>query len=148
MAYKGRFSPKNPQKYVGDSSNIIYRSLWELKLMMKFDSHPDVLQWNSEETRIRYRSPLDNKIHTYYPDFWVKKKRHSDGLIEINLIEVKPKKQTKQPAIIEGKPTRKYINEVATWGINSAKWKAAQAYCQERGWKFVILTEDELGVRF
>ena len=32
MAYKGKFNPIHPDKYKGDPSNIIYRSLWEFKL--------------------------------------------------------------------------------------------------------------------
>ena len=116
-------------------------------VMQKLDSHPDVLEWSSEEIIIRYRSPIDGKVHRYFPDFWVKKKDTSGKIVE-DLIEVKPYNQTKPPAIMEGKPTRRYINEVMTWGINSAKWKAAQEYCADRGWNFVIITEKELGLRF
>jgi hypothetical protein len=146
MSYKGFFKPRNPVKYNGDPSNIIYRSRWELKLMSYLDSHPDVIKWSSEELAIPYRSPIDNKIHRYFPDFVVKKK-NSSGLIETVMIEVKPKIQT-QPPKVQKKPTKKYINEVYTWGINSAKWKAAVNFCDERKWKFVIMTEDELGIKF
>ena len=148
MTYKGRFSPTNPQKYKGDPSNIIYRSSWELKLMMKFDLHPDILEWSSEEIKIPYISPIDNRVHRYFPDFYVKKKNHSDGLIEHCLVEVKPHKETTPPKVQSGKPTRRYINEVKTWGINSAKWAAAEAYCANRGWKFYKMTEHDLGIKF
>lgn len=114
--------------------------------MSYLDSHPDVIKWSSEELAIPYRSPIDNKIHRYFPDFVVKKK-NSSGLIETVMIEVKPKIQT-QPPKVQKKPTKKYINEVYTWGINSAKWKAAVNFCDERKWKFVIMTEDELGIKF
>jgi hypothetical protein len=33
-----------------------------------------------------------------------------------------------------------------TWGVNEAKWKAADAYCKDRGWKFVVVTEKDLGI--
>jgi trans-aconitate methyltransferase len=72
MAYKGVFKPKNPQKYNGDPTNIIYRSSWELKYMMYLDSHENVLSWSSEEVIVPYRSPIDNKVHRYFPDFVVK----------------------------------------------------------------------------
>ena len=147
MAYKGIFRPKNPKKYKGDPSNIVYRSRWELLLMTRLDAHPDVLEWSSEEMCIPYRSPIDNRIHRYFPDFIVKKKNASDGKIETVMIEVKPKAQTKPPAV-QQKPTRRYINEVHTWGINSAKWKAAEEYCKDRGWKFQIFHEDHLGIKF
>lgn len=147
MAYKGIFRARNPHKYKGDPTKIIYRSRWELMVMQKLDDHPDVFEWSSEEIIIPYRSPVDGKVHRYFPDFWVKKKDR-EGRIVQDLIEVKPYKQTKQPAIMEGKPNRRYINEVMTWGINSAKWKAAREYCIDRGWNFVIITEKELGITF
>jgi hypothetical protein len=37
------------------------------------DRHKDVTKWNSEEVVIPYRSPLDNKIHRYFTDFFVEK---------------------------------------------------------------------------
>jgi len=150
MAYKGIYRAKNPKKYKGDPQRIIYRSGWELKLMMHLDSHPDVLEWSSEEIIIPYRSPIDNRVHRYFPDFFVKK-RGKDGVVESLLIEVKPRAQTIPPEVKinkNQKPTRRYINEVMTWGINSAKWKYAEEYCKDRGWKFVIMTEAELGIKF
>ena len=116
-------------------------------VMQKLDSHPDVIEWSSEEIILRYRSPVDGKVHRYFPDFWVKK-RDKDGNITCDLIEVKPLKQTQPPAVMEGKPTRRYLNEVMTWGVNSAKWKAAREYCKDKGWNFVIITEKELGLTF
>ena len=145
MSYKGLFRPRNPAKYKGDASNIIYRSLWEMRLMSYLDAHPDVIQWASEEFSIPYRSPLDGRIHRYFPDFWVKQKGR-DGKIEVRVIEVKPAKQTKPP-VAQTKKTKKYITEVATWGINEAKWKAAISFCNDRGWKFSIMTEKELGIK-
>lgn len=145
MSYKGFFRPKNPAKYKGDPSNVIYRSGWELKLMMYFDSHPDVLQWSSEEFCIPYRSPIDGKIHRYFPDFYVKK-RSKEGVIESAVIEVKPLSQVKPPTV-QSKPTRRYLKEVKTYGINSAKWKAAKEYCELKKWKFLIMTEKELGIK-
>jgi hypothetical protein len=146
MAYKGYFKPINPQKYKGNPSNIIYRSGWELKLMAYLDKHPDVIQWSSEEVIIPYRSPIDGRIHRYFPDFYVKKK-NIDGSIETSLIEVKPAAQTKPP-IKKTKITRQYINEVTTWGVNEAKWKAAKEYCDDRKWSFLIFTEKELNIKF
>lgn len=150
MAYKGVFRARNPKKYKGDASNIIYRSRWELKLMMHLDEHPDVIEWSSEEVVIPYKSPIDGRMHRYFVDFYVKKKNR-DGKIESVLIEVKPLAQTKAPevTVTKGqKPTRRYINEVMTWGVNSAKWQAAEEFCKDRGWKFVIMTERELGITF
>ncbi len=143
MSYKGIFRPTNPSKYKGDPNNVIYRSSWELKLMIYLDRHPEVVQWSSEEIVIPYRSPIDGRLHRYFPDFYVKKE--VNGKIETLLIEVKPKVQTRPPAV-QKKRTKKYINEVMTWGINEAKWKAAKNFCEDRNWKFMLMTEKELGL--
>lgn len=145
MAYKGKFKPKNPKKYLGDPTNIIYRSLWEFKLMRYLDSHPEILSWGSEELIIPYKSPIDNRTHRYFPDFIVKKINKNTGLKETIIIEVKPKIQTRPPKV-QKRATKQYINEVRTWGVNQAKWKAASNFCVDRGWKFQIMTEIELGI--
>jgi hypothetical protein len=146
MAYKGTFRPKNPNKYDGNPSNIIYRSRWELVCMMRFDDDPNVIKWSSEEVIVPYRSPIDGKIHRYFPDFIVKIK-NKEGLIETKMIEIKPYFQTKPPEK-QKNVTRKYLNEVATWGKNDAKWKAAASYCSDRRWTFHVITERELGLNF
>ena len=72
MAYKGKYRPTRPYKYKGDPTNIIYRSLWERKFMQYCDSTTNVLEWGSEEIALPYRSPIDNKVHRYFPDFILK----------------------------------------------------------------------------
>jgi hypothetical protein len=146
MLHQGYFKPKNPQKYKGDPTNIIYRSGWELKFMLYVDSHPDILEWGSEEFFIPYRSPIDGKIHRYFPDFYIKKK-DKDGKLQTLVIEIKPLKQTIEPQK-QNKKTKRYINEVMTWGINSSKWKAAKEFCKNRDWQFLILTEKELNIKY
>lgn len=143
--YKGQFKPKNPSKYVGDCNNIIYRSSWELKFMTYCDKHPDILKWASEELAIPYRSPVDGKVHRYFPDFLVRKRNRS-GQIETVLIEVKPFKQTRPPEK-KSKVTKRYLAEARTWAINSEKWRAARNYCENKNWKFMIMTENELGIK-
>ena len=149
MAYQGRFKPKNPTKYMGDPTNIIYRSGWELKLMSYLDTHVNVLQWSSEEVVIPYKSPIDGRRHRYFPDFYLEQIT-TNGIKEKILIEVKPKYQTVPPVVQTTKtkkPTKRYINEVKTWGINQAKWIAAEEFCKDRGWKFQIMHEDHLGIK-
>lgn len=145
MSYKGFFKPKNPKKYKGNPDNIIYRSGWEAKFMAYLDGHPDVLEWSSEEIAIPYLSPIDNKWHRYFPDFLVKRK-DVHGKVETIMVEVKPKKQTRPP-VKQKRITKRYILEVQTWGINSSKWEAAEAYCAKRGWLFMKMTEDELNIK-
>jgi hypothetical protein len=145
MAYSGRYHPTNPKKYTGDVTNIWYRSLWERKTMDWLDRNSNVLEWSSEELIIPYLSPIDNKYHRYFPDF-VAKIKGKDGKARKFVIEVKPEKQTKPP-VKPKKVTKSVINEIATWGINEAKWDAALSFCQDRGWEFKIITEKELNIK-
>ena len=145
MSYKGRYRPSNPKKYKGDSSNIIYRSLWERKFMVYCDNQTKILEWGSEEIVLPYRSPIDNKVHRYYPDFYIKV-RESNGKIKRYIIEIKRKKQTVEPKMKKRK-TKGYIYEVYEYAKNQAKWKAAEEFCKDRMWEFKVLTEDELGIK-
>lgn len=147
VTHKGYFNPSNPHKYMGDPSNIIYRSRWELIVMGRLDKDPNVIWWGSEETVIPYRSPVDNRIHRYFVDFTVRIKE-TTGKIKTKLIEVKPSSQCRPPPLMEGKKSKKYINEVLRWGVNSAKWKAAREFCKDRGYEFLIMTEHEIGIKF
>jgi hypothetical protein len=143
MSYKGRFIPKNPQKYAGDVSNIIWRSTWERQVMNWLDLSDNVVYWSSEELVIKYYSPVDNKIHRYFPDFIVKIKKR-DGKVMTHVIEVKPEYQTKQPT--QKKKTKRFIEESITYVVNQSKWKAAEEFCKDRGWVFQVLTEKHLGI--
>lgn len=144
MSYKGKFRPSNPKKYKGDPTNIIYRSLWELKFMNYCDKNENILIWSSEELWIPYKSPVDNRYHKYFPDFYIKYKNTSGKIIE-SLIEIKPAKQVKGPTPQKSR-SKKYISEVVEYAKNMAKWEAAKEYCNDRKWEFKILTEHDLGI--
>ncbi len=139
---QGFFKPKNPQKYKGDPSNIVYRSGWELRLMSHFDLHSDVLWWSSEERIVPYVSPVDGRVHRYFPDFLICVKT-IEGKQQTIMIEVKPAAQTKEPPKRD-KINKRYIQEVFTWGVNKSKWEAAEEYCKDRGWQFKVMTEREI----
>jgi len=145
--YKGRFTPKNIEKYKGDPTNIVYRSLWEVKFMQFLDANPDIIAWASEEFSLVYLSPVDGRLHKYFPDFWIRKINKETGREECAVIEIKPKKQTKPP-VMPKRIGRRYINEVQTYAVNQAKFEAADKFCSERNWKFMVLTEDELGIKY
>ena len=142
MSYKGRFRPKNSKKYKGDPTKVFYRSLWERRFMHYCDNTPSILEWNSEEIIIPYVSPIDNKVHRYFPDFYIKV-RNVSGTVRREIIEVKPKRQCEPPKKPQ-RQTKKYLREVATYGVNQAKFKAAEEYCKNRKYNFRILTEDHL----
>ncbi len=145
MAYKGKFRPKIPKKYRGDYTNIIYRSLWELKFMKYCDSNQNILEWGSEEIIIPYISPLDNRPHRYFPDFYIKV-RENTGKIKKMIIEIKPKKQCIEPKVQKIK-TKSYVREVCEYVKNQAKWEAATDFCKDRMMDFKVLTESELGIK-
>jgi hypothetical protein len=138
--YQGKFAPKNPEKYMGDAKNIIYRSSWELKLMTRLDLDPGVVRWASEEFAIPYFDPVESKTRRYFPDFFVENV-HGQKYV----LEIKPLAQTKPPPK-RTKQTKRYITEVHTFIINNSKWTSAEKFCKERGWEFKLVTEKELGI--
>ena len=142
---KSKYKPSFPQKYNGNPNNIICRSSWERKFCRWCDLNENVLQWGSEEFYIPYISPVDNRVHKYFPDFIIKVKE-SNGQIKTYVIEVKPKKQTKPPTK-KSRVTKSYLYEVKTYAVNEAKWKAAKEFCDDRLIEFKIITEDELGIK-
>ena len=141
---QGKFRPQKPEKYKGDPTNIVYRSSYELKFMRYCDSNTNIVKWSSEEIVIPYRSPIDNRFHRYFPDFYLKYKDNTGKMIE-KVVEIKPAKQVQEPKVQKRK-TKKYVTEVVTYAKNQAKWLAAEEFCKDRKWKFQILTEKELGV--
>lgn len=130
---KGRYNPKNPEKYMGDPSKIIFRSSWELRALQFFDTSPSILKYASEEIKIPYIKPTDGRIHHYYPDFLIVYKDRY-GQIKKELLEIKPLKEVR----LTKKST---LYDKVSIAINEAKWKAATAFAMQRGMTFRILTE-------
>ena len=136
---QGKYRLRLPSKYKGDPKNVVYRSSWEYRFMQWCDSRSAVQEWGSEEIAIPYISPVDGKRHKYYPDFYVKVRGKK------YIVEVKPFRQTKEPKT-QKRMTKSYINEVFTWGVNQAKWKAATEFCKDYGMEFMLITEKELKI--
>ena len=147
MTYKGRYFPTNPKKYKGNPNQIVYRSLWERKVMVYCDKNDAIIEWGSEEIIVPYLSPMDGKIHRYFPDFYMKV-RQADGSTKKFIIEVKPKSQCKQPVKNPKRRTTKWFNEVKTFAINQAKWKSAREFCEDKGMEFKIFTEDHINPKY
>ena len=116
---KGFYKIHHPEKYVGDHTRIIFRSSYELKFMKWCDFTPSVVAWGSEEVVIPYLSPVDNHIHRYFVDFYIKVKDRNNK-VQKYLIEIKPLKFTKEPPIPKRK-TKQFLHEVITWSVNQAK---------------------------
>ena len=143
--HQGKFHPSNPEKYMGDTNNIVYRSSWELHFLKWCDRNDSVLSYASEEFSIPYVSPHDNRVHRYYPDGLVKMK-HSDGSVKRYIVEIKPKKQT-QPPKPGQRRTKTALYEAMEYEKNLAKWKAAEAFAKDNGIEFRIITEEDLGIK-
>lgn len=133
---KGRFIPKNPQKYMGNPSQIFFRSSWELTVMKFFDNSNSVLRYASEEVAIPYVSPKDGRVHRYFPDF-ICQMMNASQQVEKWIIEVKPLKETK----IEFAKT---VYDKMALAVNEAKWAAAEKFAQLNGMKFIVITEIDI----
>ena len=142
QSIKSIYKPSHPEKYLGNSNNIICRSSWERQFCRYCDTNPNVVKWASEELAIRYISPVDGRPHRYYPDFLIEVKEKS-GKLKKYVIEIKPKKQT-QPPVKKKRVTKGFILEAKTYAVNQAKWKAAVEFCNDNLIEFKIITEDEL----
>lgn len=136
---QGVFVPINQDKFIG--TRAFYRSGLELKFMRFCDTNPNVLKWGSENVIVPYISPIDHKVHRYFVDNFVMIKEND--IVTKYLIEIKPEKQTLPPAT-KYKKREHLIYEQATYAVNTSKWEAARKVCQQKGWKFLIITEKHL----
>jgi hypothetical protein len=130
------FTPKNPQKYIGNHKPR-YRSSWEFVFMTMCDNHKSILSWASEPMQIPYRNPLTGKQTVYVPDFFV---LYEDkfGNKKAEIVEIKPKKQS----LIESKAAS--VRDRAIVAVNHAKWEAASIYCKRAGLVFRVINEDQI----
>lgn len=144
--HQGFFRCRNPSKYLGDVTDIVYRSGLEKSYMMKLDADPSVIKWESETFAIPYYDPISARPRRYFPDFRVTKK-NKEGIAKTYVIEVKPECQTQLPKRSK-KPSRhserRYLSESLVYSKNRAKWDAAIKYCKKNGFEFIILTEKQL----
>ena len=141
--YKGKFTPQNPSKYIGDGTNIVYRSMWERRCMKYFDNNPSVLGWASEEISIPYYDTATRKVRRYFPDFLIKVK-DKNGNIKAHLIEVKPTKDLRPPVAGKGKKRSTVLYEMKTYQMNRDKFASARKWCDDRNITFDIWTEKHL----
>jgi len=133
------FVPIHPEKYRG-TLPIIARSSYEIAVFQAIDKNPNIIYWSSESIIVPYISPVDQKKHRYFPDVFIEAKG-KNGEILSEMIEIKPFSQTKPPSFgpRSSDTTKRKMTE--TYAINCAKWEAATAFCNSKGWKFKILDE-------
>jgi len=143
---QGYFVPKNPEKYKGDPTQIIYRSGWEFKFLKYCDENPLVIQYASEPIGIKYWNSIDRKESTYWIDCYMKTVDPKGNTKEW-LIEIKPNKYIlppKSPNTLTEKQTYNYVRHAKAYIVNSEKFAAAKAYAKAHNMKFGIITENFL----
>lgn len=161
--YKGgNYIPKNKDKVMklNDKGGIYYRSSWELKIIMWLDNKEEVVRWGSECLRIPYqmtemkRGNLEVIPHSYFPDYYYELKL-PDGSISHVVAEVKPKAEYEDAIMFsegrfnipEGLTPKKLKNLEYRFKMahrNSEKFKTMINWCNLKGYKFIVITEDNL----
>jgi len=143
---QGYFVPKDPSKYDGDISKIIYRSGWEFKFLKYCDDNDRIVKYSSEPVGIAYYNPITKKTCRYWVDMYVAI-RESNGNIKQWILEIKPNKYTQPPvkpkSNTEAK-TRQYLSHAKIYLVNRAKFEAAKDYADSKGIQFGIITENFL----
>ena len=138
MSYKGKYKIKRPEKYAGDASNVVFRSLWERNAFRWCENNPKIKLWNSEGVVIPYKCSIDKKLHRYFVDLLIEMDNK-----KVYLVEIKPKSQT-VPPVKKSRKTKRYINEALTFSRNQDKWTAADKFAKHNGWEFQVWTEETL----
>lgn len=132
---QGQYKPINPSKYVG-TYPIIFRSSWEHKVMVMFDTNPNISSWASESLKIPYQNPFTGKYTVYIPDFVVTYV-DANGNQKAEIIEVKPAKET----FLEQAKSQQSKAAVV---LNTFKWAAAQSFAKHHKMSFRIMTESNI----
>jgi hypothetical protein len=109
---------------------IIYRSGLELQFIQYCENNIKVAKWASEPIEIKYFNRLKNKEARYYPDYVIEN-TNGDRVI----VEVKPCNQCQKPDATDSQ----WLKEA--WVTNMDKWAAAKKFAEDRGMKFIIVTE-------
>lgn len=145
-AHQGWYKLKNADKFIrpldesmGSSKPgyALYKSSLERQLLVYCDLNPHVVKYSLEPFAVPYVKPTDGRVHRYYIDFLLVL---STG--DKVLAEVKTSVETVPP--VKTKNINKYKNEMQTYAVNVAKWQAAKKFAENKGFKFLILTEKQL----
>ena len=132
---QGIYEVRHPEKYIGKSKPK-YRSSWEQRVMLMFDTNKSITHWASEAIAIPYKNPLTGKMSQYVPDFFVVY-TNKYGKTKAEVIEVKPRSQT---SLTEAKSKHDKLHAI----VNQAKFHAAAIYCKRNGYIFRVITEQDI----
>lgn len=148
---QGYYDVINEEKYRG-AKTIIYRSSWEKQFFKICDMNSRVIEWASEPLKIPYFNPIKKKQAIYIPDVLMNLKTDKGNVVY--LIEIKPTGDLKKPPPVKSHKKASYktydkrARRLAVYAINMAKFAAAKKFCDKRGWKFLVLTENYFNKMF
>jgi len=145
---KGAYILQNAEKYSGVTP-ILYRSSWEFAFCRFCDLNEKVVKWSCESLEIPYQISHNGQVetHRYYPDFYVEMTTNEPDVYERLVIEIKPKHETEFPKPGKTQTLKKLENyqyALMTYKKNLHKWTFTKDWCERRGLKYVIVTEDDL----
>ena len=159
--HQGNYIPKNKDKVIklNTSGGCYYRSSWERIIMKYLDFNENIIIWGTENLQIPYQMKhFENgnttiKEHSYFPDFYYQM-RMNDGSVKSVVIEVKPMKEYKMVQDLnEGRLTipensmkklKNFEYDLKMAYKNKTKWETMIAWCDKKGYEFIIVTEDHL----
>lgn len=158
---QGNYIPQNKDKVIklNTEGGVYFRSSWEKKIMTWLDHKDEIIKWGAECLKIPYQmTHFDNgdakiKNHVYYSDFYYEM-RKSNGELRQVVVEVKPQKEYNMVlALNEGKlkvpekGTKKLKNfeyDLKMAYKNKQKWETMIKWCNQKGYDFIIITEENL----
>lgn len=159
---QGNYIPKYKDKVLklNTEGGVYYRSGWEKKIVTWLDNNKNILKWGSECISIPYQMTevvkgiLQTKSHVYYADYYYEMRR-ADGTLKQVVIEVKPSREYNDVQLFsEGKfeikenmTSKQLVNLEYRFKMaqrNKSKWETMIAWCERKGYEFIIITEDHL----
>lgn len=140
---QGYFDVSRSTKYMNSSEPCIYRSSLEFKFMKWCEITNRVLNWNSEPFSLKYICLETGKERNYWIDFTI-----ITQTPETWLIEVKPHKEVLEAERfgklyhkLSDVERKRFVMANKVAAKNWSKWSHARKICQDRDWKFVLVTE-------
>jgi len=158
---QGNYVPKNKEKVIklNTQGGVYFRSSWEKKIMTWLDHNSKVTKWGAECMKIPYQmTHFENgdariKEHCYYPDFYYEMRLDSGQLKQV-VVEVKPMKEYNMVLALNegrltvpenrGKKLKNFEYDLKMAYKNKNKWDTMIAYCNKKGFDFIIITEEHL----
>ena len=115
---RGAFSDETPKSILTRSESL---TTWRGKSML------GKMYFYSYNPKWKDQLPWYDTFPLVFPI-----ERYPDGFLGLNFHYLHPKHR------------RRYLREVKTFVVNEAKWKAAEEFCENKGFQWQILTEDTL----